>query len=74
MDIDPTDGPYAILGLTRHASWDQIRRAHRSLVSQLHPDRYVGAEAEIMADAERRVRDVNEAFSAIRRQRAGNSR
>ena len=73
VDIDPSDGPYAVLGLTRHASWDQIRRAHRSLVSKLHPDRYIGAEDEVMADAERRVPDVNEAFSAIRRQRAGTS-
>ncbi len=74
MNTDPSEGPYAVLGLTRQASWEQIRRAHRSLVSTLHPDRYVGADDVIRADAERRVRDVNEAFSEIRRQRAGTSR
>ncbi|MGB3412763.1 MAG: J domain-containing protein [Microthrixaceae bacterium] len=66
-------GPYAVLGLTRHASWEQIRSAHRSLVSLLHPDRYVNADEEVKANAERRVRDVNEAFSEIRRQRASTS-
>lgn len=69
----PASGPYAVLGVTRHASWEQIRSAHRSLVSQLHPDRYVNADEEVKANAERRVRDVNEAFSEIRRQRSGTS-
>ncbi|MCB1256504.1 MAG: J domain-containing protein [Microthrixaceae bacterium] len=69
-----SDGPYAVLGLTRQASWEQIRRAHRSLVSTLHPDRYVGESPEVIAHAEQRVRDVNEAFAEIRRQRSGGAR
>lgn len=74
VHTDPSEKPYAVLGLTRQASWDQIRRAHRSLVSTLHPDRYVDADEAIRADAEKRVRDVNEAYSEIRRQRAGTAR
>lgn len=76
LDVTSTtsDGPYAVLGLTRQASWEQIRRAHRALVSNLHPDRFVGEHPDVIADAERRVRDINEAFSEIRRQRSGNGR
>lgn len=65
-----SDGPYGMLGLTRAASWDEVAKAHRRLVSQLHPDRYVGADDTVRAAAERRVRDVNEAYATIRRQRA----
>ncbi len=63
-------GPYEMLGLTRAASWEEIAKAHRRLVSQLHPDRYVGADEVVREAAERRVRDVNEAYAKIRRERA----
>jgi len=43
----------------------------RKLVSELHPDRYVDADDDVREAAERRVRDVNEAFAEIRRERAG---
>lgn len=64
------DDEYGVLGLTRSATWSEITRAHRRLVAQLHPDRFVGADEATRAAAERRVRDVNEAFSEIRRQRS----
>jgi hypothetical protein len=64
------EGPYGVLGLTRTATWEQVSKAHRTLVAQLHPDRYVGADDVVREAAERRVRDVNEAYATIRRQRA----
>ncbi len=65
-----SEGPYAVLGLTRSASWEDVSKSHRRLVAQLHPDRYVREDAQVRAAAEKRVRDVNEAFAAIRRERA----
>ncbi len=73
-DPNPDEGPYAVLGLTYSASWEEISRSHRSLVSELHPDRYVDADDQVRAAAERRVRDVNEAFATIRRERSGRGR
>lgn len=73
-DPDPNEGPYAVLGLTYAASWEEISRSHRSLVSELHPDRYVDADDTVRDAAERRVRDVNEAFATIRRERSGRGR
>lgn len=67
---DRADGPYAVLGLTRRANWSEISKAHRKLVSELHPDRYVDADDVVREAAERRVRDVNEAYAEIRRERA----
>lgn len=72
--VEEQHGPYSVLGLTRSASWEEVARAHRSLVSHLHPDRYVDADDTVRAAAERRVRDVNEAYSTIRRERSGRSR
>ncbi|CAB4530199.1 unannotated protein [freshwater metagenome] len=71
---DPDAGPYAALGLTRLATWKEITVAHRRLLSELHPDRHVDADQELRDLAERRVRDVNEAFATIRRQRSGKQR
>lgn len=70
VEPDRNDGPYAVLGLTRRATWTEISKAHRRLVSELHPDRYVDADDVVRDAAERRVRDVNEAYSEIRRERA----
>lgn len=70
MTTDDPDKPYSVLGVTRQSSWDEIRRTHRKLLSANHPDRFVGQDPEIIANAELRVRDINEAFSAIRRQRS----
>lgn len=70
VEPDRNDGPYAVLGLTRRATWEEISKAHRRLVSELHPDRYVDADDVVRNAAERRVRDVNEAYAEIRRERA----
>lgn len=51
---------YEILGISRTASEDDIRRAYRKLARQYHPD--VSKEA----DAEARMRDINEANEVLR--------
>lgn len=70
---DP-DHPYTILGISRTTPWDEVRRTHRRLLSANHPDRFVGEDPERIAHAETRVRDINEAFAEIRRQRSLSSR
>lgn len=67
---EDTEGPYFVLGLRRDATWEEVAKAHRTLVSKLHPDRYVDDDKDVRQAAERRVRDVNEAYATIRRERA----
>jgi hypothetical protein len=48
---------FAVLGVSRAATLDEVRAARRRLALELHPDRATGNP-----DAERRMREVNVAF------------
>lgn len=54
--------PYKILGVSRDASEDEITKAYRKLAKKYHPDLNPGD-----AEAERKMREVNEAYDMIKR-------
>ncbi|MEO8984270.1 MAG: DnaJ domain-containing protein, partial [Rhodanobacter sp.] len=51
---------YKVMGLARDATQDDIKRAHRRLARKFHPD--VSKEP----DAEKRFKEVGEAYEALR--------
>lgn len=63
-----SDDPYAVLGVKREASQDEIRRAYRKLARKLHPDlnpgdkaaeekfKRVAAANDLLSDPEKRAR------------------
>ncbi|KAA0233723.1 MAG: Chaperone protein DnaJ [Acidimicrobiales bacterium] len=60
----PTD-PFEVLGLSREATVEQIRAAHKKLVKRYHPDRYQNRGIEARQRAERRMSLVNAAYSEV---------
>jgi molecular chaperone DnaJ len=57
--MSPSD-PYKILGVDKKASQDEIKKAHRKLVRQYHPDRNPGD-----AKAEERFKEVQAAYDVL---------
>ncbi len=51
---------YSTLGVTRDASDEEIKKAYRKLVMKYHPDRNPGD-----AEAEAKIRELNEAYDVI---------
>lgn len=63
--------PYEVLGCSRNASDDEVRKAYREKAKQFHPDtlRAQGLPDEIIAKANDQMARVNAAWSAIKQQR-----
>ncbi len=64
--------PYKVLGVSRDASDDEIKKAYRELARKYHPDNYANSP---LADlAEEKMKEINTAYSEIQKARsAGNS-
>ena len=63
--------PYGVLGVSRDASDDEIKRVYRDLARKYHPDNYANNP---LADlAEEKMKEINQAYDAISRARSGGS-
>ena len=55
---------YEVLGVDKNASQDEIKKAYRKLAKKYHPDVNNGS-----AEAEARMKEVNEAYSQVMKMR-----
>ncbi len=61
--------PYKVLGVSRTASEEEIKRAYRDLARKYHPDNYANNP---LADlAQEKMKEINEAYDRIQKERAG---
>jgi molecular chaperone DnaJ len=56
---------YTLLGVSRSANEDEIKKAYRQLARELHPDRHVASPAEAEANEER-FKLVNRAYEVLK--------
>ncbi len=65
--------PYVVLGVSRNASDDEIKKAYRDLARKYHPDSY--ADNPLADLAAEKMKAINEAYDAImeERKRTGGS-
>ena len=64
--------PYQVLGVPRSASDEEVKRAWRELARKYHPDNYAGSAQA--AGYEELMKEINEAYDAIQKERAGGQR
>ncbi|MGE6757009.1 DnaJ domain-containing protein [Corallococcus interemptor] len=59
--------PWAVLGIERGTPRDEARKAFRALIAQYHPDKVAHLAPEFHALAERRTREILDAWEALER-------
>lgn len=63
--------PYTVLGVSRGSSDEEIKKTYLELARKYHPDNY--ADNPLADLAQEKMKDINEAYDAIRKERAGGS-
>jgi len=69
--IKQTDHAYSILGISRGASDDEVKKAYRKLVREYHPDRMQakGVPEDFMKIANEKMTEINQAYDQICKER-----
>ena len=60
---------YEVLGVTKGASADEIKKAYRKLAVKYHPDKVATLGEDVQKAAEEKFKAVSQAYEAICRER-----
>ena len=60
--------PYEILGLSKDATFGEIKKKYRELVKKYHPDILMGkgADEEIIQEGTKKLQEINEAYKILK--------
>uniref|UniRef100_A0A4W4GLM0 DnaJ homolog subfamily C member 7 n=1 Tax=Electrophorus electricus TaxID=8005 RepID=A0A4W4GLM0_ELEEL len=56
---------YKVLGVSKDATEDEIKKAYRKRALMHHPDRHSGSSAEVRKEEEQKFKEVGEAFTVL---------
>jgi len=62
--------PYKVLGVSKNATDEEIKKAYRELARKYHPDNYVNNPLSDLV--EEKMKEINEAYDTIQKERSGN--
>ena len=62
--------PYKVLGITKEATDDEVKKAYRRMAMKYHPDRVAGMSEEMQRNAAEQMKEINEAYEVIKQRRA----
>ena len=62
--------PYSVLGISRGATDDEIKKAYHKLARKYHPDNFAGSGGAAAEGAEEKMKEINEAYDMIMSQRS----
>ena len=63
--------PYKVLGITKEATDDEVKKAYRKMAMKYHPDRVAGMGEEMQRNAAEPRQEINEAYEQIKLMRPG---
>ncbi len=73
LAASPAAAPLDVLGLADGASPDKISAAYRRLARAHHPDKVANEPQQVREESERRMKEINAAYSLLKLQRSGST-
>ena len=58
--------PYKVLGISKEATDDEVKKAYRRMAMKYHPDRVAGMSEEMQRNAAEQMKEINEAYEQIK--------
>lgn len=58
---------YSLLGISSGASQEEIKKAYRNKAREFHPDKYASRSETERVEAERKFKEINEAYDKLKK-------
>ena len=58
--------PYKVLGISKDASDEEVRKAYRKMAMKYHPDRVADMSEEMQRNAAEQMKEINQAYDEIK--------